>query len=81
MIDRDILLITVGGLIGALSSMATIVTMYIIEGMRLRRQWQREDMQLLRDKRLELGDIFAAAQQRSATQSEMQTGSVEQNDV
>jgi hypothetical protein len=81
MIDRDLLLIMAGGIIGALSSMATIVTMYVIEGMRLRRQWQREDMQMLREKRLELGDILAAAQQKTAAQAEMQQEAVEQNDI
>lgn len=59
MIDRDILLILTGGLIGAFSSMATLVVAYILEGMRLRRRWQREDMLQLRQKRAEIDNIFS----------------------
>ena len=49
--DRDILLIAVGGLIGAVSSWATLFIVYFLEGMRLRRQWFREDQLRLRENR------------------------------
>ena len=52
--DRDILLIVVGGFIGAFSSLATLFAVYIFEGMRLRRKWAREDQLRLREKREEL---------------------------
>jgi hypothetical protein len=52
--ERDIILVAVGGLIGALSSLATLFVVYILEGMRLRRQWAREDRLRLREKREEL---------------------------
>jgi len=58
-VDRDILLILTGGLIGAFSSIATLVVAYILEGMRLRRRWQREDMLQLRQKRAEIENIFS----------------------
>lgn len=58
-VDRDILLILTGGLIGAFSSLATLVVAYILEGMRLRRLWQREDMLQLRQKRAEIEDVFS----------------------
>jgi hypothetical protein len=71
--DRDILLVAVGGLIGALSSLATIFASYILEGMRLRRQWQREDQLRLAQKREELQQaLFAAeaAEQKSGSESQ-----------
>ncbi len=52
--DRDILLIVVGGLIGAVSSFGTIFVTYYVEGLRLKRLWQREDQLLMRQKREEL---------------------------
>lgn len=52
--DRDILLIAVGGFIGAFSSLATLFAAYIVEGMRLRRKWAREDQLHLREKREEI---------------------------
>ena len=63
MIDRDIVLILVGGMIGALSSMVTLVLSYILEGMRLRRQWQREDQLLLNQKRTDIQNILAKTEQ------------------
>lgn len=61
MIDRDILLIAFGGLIGLVSSITTIFVIYLIEGMRLRRQWEREDRLTLRQKRDDLKEILDAA--------------------
>lgn len=54
MLDRDILLVLVGGAIGAGSSLATLLVSYWLEGLRLRRQWAREDQLQLRAKREEL---------------------------
>lgn len=67
MIDRDLLLILVGGLIGAASSIGTLIVSYMLEGMRLRRHWQREDQLLLRQKRNELQDFLAKAGQQEKT--------------
>ncbi|MCG3209896.1 MAG: hypothetical protein FOGNACKC_03523 [Anaerolineae bacterium] len=67
MIDRDLLLILVGGLIGAASSIGTLIVSYILEGMRLRRHWQREDQLLLRQKRNELQNFLAKAGQQEKT--------------
>jgi hypothetical protein len=61
MIDRDILLIIVGGVIGLVSSLATLFASYLVEGMRLRRQWERDDRVLLKQKREELAGILAQA--------------------
>lgn len=58
MIDRDIVLVLIGGFIGATSSVATLVVTYILEGLRLRRRWQREDMLLLRQKRSEIQEML-----------------------
>ncbi len=52
--ERDLVLLLVGGLIGALSSLATLFVVYLIEGMRLRRKWAREDQLQLRQQRQEL---------------------------
>jgi hypothetical protein len=57
----------VGGLIGALSSMATLFVVYILEGMRLRRQWAREDQLRLREKRAELQATLVASGQEEPT--------------
>lgn len=54
MLDRDILLVLVGGVIGAASSLATLLVSYWLEGLRLRRQWAREDQLQMREKREEL---------------------------
>jgi hypothetical protein len=70
MIDRDILLLAVGGLIGAVSSWATLFIVYILEGMRLRRQWIREDQLRLREKREELQAILMTAGQTGASKEE-----------
>lgn len=70
MIDRDILLILVGGLIGAFSSIGTLVINYILEGMRLRRRWRREDQLLLRKKRDEIQEILRTAGQKREPQNE-----------
>lgn len=61
MIERDIYLVLVGGLIGLVSSLATIFLTYMLDGMRLRRQWEREDQRLMRDKRLELEQLLRQA--------------------
>lgn len=68
-VDRDILLILTGGLIGAFSSIATLVVAYILEGMRLRRRWQREDMLQLRQKRAEIEDIFSKLDDEKTTKA------------
>jgi hypothetical protein len=66
MIDRDILLIIVGGVIGLVSSLATLFASYLVEGMRLRRQWERDDRVLMKQKREELADILARARPEQA---------------
>ena len=67
--ERDILLIGIGGLIGAFSSLATLFIVYILEGMRLRRQWAREDQLRMREKREELQALmFAADNAANATE-------------
>lgn len=59
--ERDIVLLLVGGLIGGLSSLATLFVVYLIEGMRLRRQWAREDQLQLRHQRQELQALLSGA--------------------
>jgi hypothetical protein len=61
--DRDFWLILTGGLIGALSSLATVFAVYYLEGMRLRRLWEREDQVVMKQKREEIQALLAAAQQ------------------
>jgi hypothetical protein len=61
MIERDIYLVLVGGLIGLVSSLATIFLTYALDGMRLRRQWEREDQRLMQDKRSELEQLLKQA--------------------
>jgi len=58
-------LILTGGLIGAFSSLATLALNYVLEGMRLRRQWQRDDQLLLRQKRDEIQQLLTRAAQPS----------------
>lgn len=60
--ERDILLIVTGGLIGLVSSLATVFAIYWLDGVRLRRQWEREDQLALRQKREELHTLLAAAE-------------------
>lgn len=69
--DRDIILILIGGLIGLVSSLATIFLTYILDGMRLRRQWEREDQLLLKQKRGELTEILTAAEQVEQSETEI----------
>ena len=61
--DRDVWLILIGGLIGASSSLATVFLVYYLEGLRLRRLWEREDQVLMKKKREEIQALLAAAQQ------------------
>ena len=61
--DRDLWLILIGGLVGALSSLSTIFSMYYVEGLRLRRLWDREDQVMMQKKREEIQALLAAAQQ------------------
>lgn len=61
MIDRDLILIIIGGLIGAFSSLATLGVVYWLEGMRLRRQWRREDELQLRSNRAEIEAMLSKA--------------------
>jgi hypothetical protein len=60
--ERDILFVTAGALIGLASSMITLVAVYVLEGMRLRRRWEREDQLLLRQKREELQQLVTSAE-------------------
>jgi hypothetical protein len=60
--ERDILLVAAGALIGLASSMITLVAVYVLEGMRLRRRWEREDQVLLRQKRDELQQLMTSAE-------------------
>ena len=59
--DRDLLLILTGGVIGMVSSLATIFLTYVLDGMRLRRQWEREDQLHVKQKRDEIEEMVAAA--------------------
>ncbi|GAB4434284.1 MAG: hypothetical protein Kow0031_16000 [Anaerolineae bacterium] len=61
MIDRDLILIVTGGLIGALSSLATLAAVYWLEGMRLRRKWRREDELQLRADRARIESLLGSA--------------------
>lgn len=61
MIDRDLILILTGGLLGALSSLGTLLVVYWLEGMRLRRQWRREDELQLRSNRAEIEALLSKA--------------------
>ena len=81
MIDRDILLVLAGGAIGALSSLFTIFAIYWLDGMRLKRQWQREDQLQMRDKRDEIKDILANAMQQKPAEEETGETTNEQGDV
>ncbi len=69
--ERDIILIVTGGLIGLVSSLATIFAIYLLDGLRLKRQWQREDQLLLGEKRREIDEIMALAEQAQAPESEI----------
>ncbi len=71
MIDRDILLIVAGGLIGLTSSLGALFASYLIEGLRLKRQWDREDRLLLQQKRDELQEILARAEQEQESKGEI----------
>ena len=75
MIDREILLLLVGGAIGAASSIGTLFAMYWVEGLRLRRQWQRQDMVEMRTKREELNAMLANAMKQSPPMAEERTDS------
>ena len=67
--ERDILHIGIGGLIGAISSLATLFFVYVLEGMRLRRQWAREDQLRMREKREEMQALmFAVDKAANATE-------------
>ncbi len=68
--ERDIVLLLVGGLIGAVSSLATLFVVYLIEGMRLRRKWAREDQLQLRQQRQELQALLAGAKPAGAADRE-----------
>ena len=73
MIDRDILLILTGGLIGALSSLLTLLVVYALEGMRLRRQWQREDQLQLRQNRAQIEELLREATQTKETPEDVES--------
>jgi hypothetical protein len=72
-IDRDILLILTGGLIGALSSLLTLLVVYALEGMRLRRQWQREDQLQLRQNRAQIEELLREATQTKETPEDVES--------
>ena len=55
------MLLLTGGLIGALSSLTTLAVVYIVEGLRLRRKWRREDELQLRGSRAELESLLTNA--------------------
>jgi len=74
-IDRDVLLLLVGGAIGASASIATLFAMYWIEGMRLRRQWHRQDMVEMRNKREDLNAMLANAIKQSPPEGEESSNS------
>lgn len=59
--ERDIWLILTGGAIGAVSSLATVFAVYFLEGMRLRRLWEREDRLMMQKKREEIQALLEAA--------------------
>ena len=65
--ERDILLIGIGGLIGALSSITTLFLIYILEGMRLRRRWAREDYLRMQEKREEMQAMIFASDSTAQT--------------
>ncbi len=67
--ERDIWLILTGGLIGALSSLGTVFVVYYLEGLRLRRLWEREDQVLMQKKREEIQALLAAAQESEEEKS------------
>ncbi len=58
LVDRDIFLFAVGSLVGLASSLVTLIAVYVLEGMRLRRRWEREDQLQLRQKRAELQQLL-----------------------
>lgn len=58
LMDRDIILFAVGSLVGLASSLVTLVAVYVLEGMRLRRRWEREDQLQLQQKRTELQQLL-----------------------
>ena len=69
LMERDIILIAVGSLIGLSSSLITLVAVYILEGMRLRRRWEREDQVQLRQKRAELQQLLDGSGQEPPSES------------
>ena len=73
MIDRDILLVLTGGLIGAFSSLLTLLLIYALEGLRLRRQWKREDQLLLRQNRAQIEELLRNATQAKETQGDVES--------
>ena len=73
MIDRDILLVLSGGVIGAFSSFVTLLLVYALEGMRLRRQWKREDQLLLRQNRAQIEELLRKATQPKKTQVDVES--------
>ena len=73
MIDHDILLVLAGGVIGAFSSFLTLLLVYALEGMRLRRQWKREDQVLLRQNRAQIEELLRKATQTKETQVDVES--------
>jgi hypothetical protein len=72
-IDRDILLVLTGGLIGAFSSFVTLLLVYALEGLRLRRQWKREDQLMLRQNRTQIEEMLRKATQTKETQVDVES--------
>lgn len=69
LMERDIILIAVGSLIGLASSLITLVAVYVLEGMRLKRRWEREDQVQLRQKRAELQHLLDGPGQEPPSES------------
>jgi hypothetical protein len=72
-IDHDILLVLSGGVIGAFSSFATLLLVYALEGMRLRRQWKREDQLQLRQNRAQIEELLRKATQTKEAQADVES--------
>ena len=68
MVERDIYLILTGGFIGLVSSLATIYLTYVLDGLRMRRRWEREDALEMKTKRAELEQLLQVAGNKSTSE-------------
>lgn len=55
--DEQMLFLSLGALIGFASSVLTLFAVYFIEGLRLQRQWQREDSLRQQNARFEMDNL------------------------